>query len=133
MSGEPVIVGIYCDGTAGNPHDRQVVANYQRMVGDSGEHAWAPVYSSNDHPGALAPVREWLNIYDQPVQPISPEAPNRQRTADLRPVRAVETFHCELCGFNLPRRWDDVQRVLDTAYGLPRPTILLRELARWIR
>lgn len=116
-----VVIGIYCDGSgadgAATRHDPNPVMNYRRLEDAAGERVWAPVYSTNDHPGPLDNQRVWLNG-DQPAD-----------DGD----RAHDTFTCGVCRFNLPRRWEDVEQLLDRAYSLPRPRVFLREWAAWTR
>lgn len=116
---EWVVVGIYCDGTAAAGHDPTPVANYRRLAGDDGR-VWAPMYSANGHEGPVDNQRVWLDA-DSNV------------TAPFTGRQAHDTFTCRVCGFNLPRRWEDIERVLDAAYDAPRPRIMLREWAGWLR
>jgi hypothetical protein len=116
-----VVIGIYCDGTgrdgAATRHDPVPVMNYRRLVDTAGERTWAPLYSSNDVQTPLDNKRAWLD----------------GDTVSDAGQRATDTFNCPRCGFNLPRRWEDIERILDIAYDLPRPRIMLREWAGWIR
>ncbi len=118
-----VVIGIYCDGAgrdgAGTRHDAVPVMNYRRMVDKAGERTWAPIYSSNDVLNPLDSQQVWLDDKDTVTAPGA--------------GRAHDTFTCPQCGFNLPRRWEDTERILDLAYALPRPRIMLREWAGWLR
>lgn len=118
-----VVVGIYCDGKKDpdSRHTPEPVINYRRLVDAAGERTWAPLYSSNDQLGPLDNKRVWLD--------------GDTVTDAFAGGRPHDTFTCplEACEFNLPRRWEDIERVLDIAYELPRPRILLREWAGWLR
>jgi hypothetical protein len=125
---EWVVIGIYCDGSgddgSASRHAPEPVANYRRIADPEVGHLWVPLHSSNDRNAPLVSGREWLNDADEVVQ---------ERPGMMAGHRAHETFTCSVCPFNWPRRWEDVERVLDAAYELPRPRILLREWARWTR
>jgi len=123
---EWVVMGIYCDGRddSDSRHAPEPLANYRRIDDPEVGHLWAPLHSSNDRNAPLVSGRAWLNDADEVI----PERPGM-----MAGHRAHETFMCPVCGFNLPRRWEDIERVLDAAYELPRPRILLREWAGWIR
>jgi len=120
MSDDWVVIGIYCDGTgrdgSATRHAPVPVMNYRRLVDKAGDRTWAPIYSSNDVHNPLDNRRVWL---DGDI--VSDEG-----------QRAHDTFTCPECGFNLPRRWEDIERILDRAYMLT-DRITLRDWAGWIR
>jgi hypothetical protein len=124
-----IVVGIYCDGPGDDGdarrHPPQVVANFRRRLDGDGARYWAKLHTSNDSPEPLNDKLVWLNPDNEVVE----QAPG----GDRRSHRALETFTCSVCGFNLPRRWEDVEKLLATAYDLPRPRVLLREWMNWIR
>jgi hypothetical protein len=121
-----VVIGIYCDGRDDDDtrHAPEPIVNYRRVADSGGIHDWAPLHSSNDRSAPLVSRRAWLDANDKVVT---------ERPGMMAGHRAHETFTCPECGYNLPRRWEDVERLLDVAYELPRPRILLREWAGWIR
>ncbi|WP_133053641.1 hypothetical protein [Mycolicibacillus trivialis] len=121
-----VIVGVYCDGTgddgAATRHRPQVIQNYRRLVDVDGTRTWAPIYSAAGENGPRHARRDWLDADDNPAPPFD---------ADAR--RANDTFTCEQCGFNLPRRWDDIERTLDQAHAVGWGQVVLRQWANRLR
>jgi hypothetical protein len=118
------VVGFYCDGPEDDArrHEALPIKPYRRMVHEDGTWTWAPLYSSNDGPGdALRDVRTWLDPADQVV------------SGGMGSNRAVETFNCPECGFNLPRRFEDVAKVLDAAYAVGWTRVTLRQWAARLR
>jgi hypothetical protein len=122
------VVGIYCDGKGdegdGKRHRPEPIVNYRRLLDDGGKRYWAQLFTSNDRPEPLSNNDlAWLNGNEV-------VAPAR---GDDRGDRAHETFNCPECGFNFPRRWEDVERVLDNAFDANRPRLILREWEKQIR
>lgn len=119
-----VVVGIWCDGDT-ERHDPVPVFLYRRLVDEKdGSHVWAPVYSTNTHK-LVENQRVWLDADNNPV-------PAAQVLAGVD-ARPHDTFTCSVCGFNIPRRWDDVEKLLDGLYRMPRPRVMLREWDEWIK
>lgn len=115
------IIGVYCDGSgndgAATRHELRVLQNYRRLDAD-GTHTWAPIYTAAGENGPRHARRDWLDGDDRPVHPFATEA-----------ARANDTFTCDECGFNLPRRWTDIERVLDQAHAVGWQRVTLRQWA----
>ena len=100
-----IVIGIYCDGRDGHRHQVESIRFYRRLADPDGTHVWAQLHSDPHRangPG-LRDTRTWLDD------------------------GAHEQFWCRRCESNTRKRWDDVERVLDAAYGLDRKQLMLRE------